>query len=222
MKLTKILCCSLLPVSLSVFGMAGNTDVSRFNGVYVGVNAGPTFMPKIKETDSTGDYIEKKMKTGYLGGLAMGLKNDYFRAELEAGYTKSDIDEVTYHGLVLNGVGGDVKAYSILANFYYDLDYFHSNFMPYIGIGLGSVHVDEDTETENGYKLDGNFGAFAGQGIAGLKYYFNRTLSVSLDYRYFISEKKSFNIKDNLGQEGTMEERYKNQMVLLGLDYCFE
>jgi len=205
-----------------VLALAKPLNANRYNGSYIGIIGGPAFMPSLSEKDSSDSSIKKDMKTGYIFGVETGWKINRFRLALELVYTKSDIKNLKIEGATYTDVKGNIKAYPLLFNAYYDLDFFSQRWIPYIGIGIGSIHVKEDTRsTFNSYEIKEDADVIGAQGIVGMMYHINQAVSASLDYRYLITEKKDYDVTDNLGQSGTLSERYKNQMVMLGLYYHF-
>ena len=118
---------------------------------------------------------------GWLGGVAVGGKTKWARAELEASYRNNDIDGAT---------GGDVDSTALMANAYYDLDN-DTRFTPYVGAGIGVAHVDFDT-------VGGDESTeFAYQGIAGVTYAVDQNWHVGAEYRYFATTEVDSTDYDN-------------------------
>ncbi len=129
---------------------------------------------------------------GYIGGLAVGGKTKWARAELEASYRNNEID---------NAGDGRAESGALMANAYWDIET-GTRFTPYIGGGIGVAHVEFDT-------TGGDEGTeFAYQGIAGASFAIDPRWSVGAEYRYFATTQV-----DNTD--------YDNHAVVANVRYAF-
>ena len=102
-------------------------------------------------------------------------------------------DQVTSTPQVIKG---DFSMLAFMANVDYDFDT-GSRWVPYVGGGLGVATISVDTETEGGTPTaDSSDIVFAYQVGAGLGYEFpleaGRSITVSLDWRYFATQDPTF------------------------------
>jgi opacity protein-like surface antigen len=146
-----------------------------------------------------------EFKQGYALSMAGGFKFKYFRVEGELGYQKNDVDKCTSR--YCGKRSGDMEAYSLLVNGYYDFIN-KTRFTPYITAGIGMAKVNsnfDDIAQLNDKGLTYQFGA-------GVAYAINRILSVDFRYRYFATKGHDL--------AGTNDGFTANN-VLLGLRYNF-
>ena len=93
-------------------------------------------------------------------------------------------------------IKGDFSMLAFMANVDYDFDT-GSRWVPYVGGGLGVATISVDTETDTGTPTaDSSDIVFAYQVGAGLGYEFpleaGRSITVSLDWRYFATQDPTF------------------------------
>ena len=99
---------------------------------------------------------------------------------------------------------GDFSMLAFMANVDYDFDT-GSRWVPYVGGGLGVATISVDTETDTGRPTaDSSDIVFAYQVGAGLGYEFpleqGRSITVSLDWRYFATQDPTFTGRVTGGQ----------------------
>ena len=99
---------------------------------------------------------------------------------------------------------GDFSMLAFMANVDYDFDT-GSRWVPYVGGGLGVATISVDTETDTGTPTaDSSDIVFAYQVGAGLGYEFpleaGRSITVSLDWRYFATQDPTFTGRVTGGQ----------------------
>ncbi|VBB69834.1 Outer membrane protein A precursor [invertebrate metagenome] len=137
-------------------------------------------------------------RAGIRGLLSSGFTfKSGLRTELEAGYQ----DNVS------------TAAASLMSNVFYDFRG-SSNFVPYIGAGVGGlwVHFAEGALATG----TSNF-TFAYQGIIGVDYTITETLHSFVDYRYSSMRGTGSSMQDG----GTVHARYGTHGVMLGLRWSF-
>ncbi len=101
-------------------------------------------------------------------------------------------------------VVGDFSMLAFMANVDYDFDT-GTRWVPYVGGGLGVATISVDTETDDGTPTaDSSDIVFAYQVGAGLGYEFpleeGRSITVSLDWRYFATQDPTFTGRVTGGQ----------------------
>lgn len=176
---------------------AGNYGVAYFGlrGSYVVTDDGST----VGAPNIISPYFEydQNYETGYGTSAFLGWTiHDGLRLEIEGGFRSADLDTatvvvgdgVTYFGGEVVDIGSDVQMATAMVNFYYDLD-FGEWLVPYIGAGAGAAQVEYDV-SEPGLIFSGNDKAwiFAYQLMAGVTFPISEGFSMSLGYRYFMTE----------------------------------
>lgn len=178
---TRILLAALLMTGVSSVAFADNN---------YGVDA--PYVSVIGGWNNTEDDSAPDTDGGWIGGIAVGGKTQYARAEIEASYRNSDID---------SPAGGDVSSTALMANAYYDLEN-DTRFTPYIGAGIGVAHVDFDT-------AGGDEGTeFAYQGIVGVNYAIDPKWHVGAEYRYFATTEVENSDYDNHAVVGNVRYQF--------------
>ncbi|BDA83238.1 outer surface protein [Aureimonas sp. SA4125] len=158
------------------------------------------------------DYDGFEIEAGANVGVGFGYQfTDYFRGDLTAHYWKADVSGTDEGGFGIDCYGNaitdatcrskdtsKVSAWELMANAYVDLGTF-AGFTPYVGAGVGAVHVKYDDFTNSSYSVvDGAEGAlaysathagasdwrFAYALMAGASYDLTRSLKVDVGYRY--------------------------------------
>jgi opacity protein-like surface antigen len=134
---------------------AGPWYVSGSVGGYFREDATPTTTISNGVIVSPGE-VARTFDPGYILNLAVGYRLPArLRAEIELGYADYDADSVTPMAaapLASNGVtfsrpiGSDLHRYMVTANLFYDLPV-EGRFVPYVGGGIGAIHVQAATIT---------------------------------------------------------------------------
>ena len=119
-------------------------------------------------------------------------------------------------------INGNFSMLSFMANVNYDFDT-GSRWKPYVGSGLGFASISLDAESADGRSLvDDDDIVFAYQVGAGIGYEFalpeGRSLTVSLDWRYFGTQSPTF--KGEL-TGGDFEAEINGHDIGIGLRYWF-
>lgn len=120
---------------------------------------------------------EIKFDSGFGVSAEVGRKFGPLRAALEYGYKETNIfhlKSATGHDVV----PGDLSIKNLMANIYYDQKLTKGKLTPYIGGGAGWAWVKDG----EGFMNDS---AFAYQGMAGITYEINPTISLIAGYKYF-------------------------------------
>lgn len=138
--------------------------------------------------------------TGIYAGGAAGFDLGYLRVEGELSYRYSEIKSVTEtspNPISFNDVDGNLGVLAFMANVFFDL-HNNSQITPYFGggIGVAVLYLEHTTAFDAGnpvvlYPRDDD-AVFAYQAGAGVEIAINPILSVDVGYRYFGTEKGSF------------------------------
>jgi opacity protein-like surface antigen len=197
-------------------------------GFYISLGAGAVFVndADVKAHDNPAYSSPFDGETGgewggaVHGAVGYGFANG-LRVEGELGYRKTDIKELTVKEpgslaallpagsppeavAALRGkqaVDGDVSAFTLMANLYYDIDA-GGGWKPYVGGGVGlsrlsissqsrstGVTLADAEDTVFAYKIGGGIGYDIDVSDENLG---ERPVTVSLDYRYFGTEDPTF------------------------------
>jgi opacity protein-like surface antigen len=143
--------------------------------------------------------VSSKDGYGFLGAVGHTFKP--FRAEVEMGYLRSDLDRASIHYLPL-GVKGDSKVTSYLLNGYYDFE-LNAPAIAYVTGGLGEAKVNI---------LDADDDAFAWQLGAGVCYAFTDQLFLDFRYRYMATSSLDL---------GAYKADFATHIFMIGLRLCF-
>jgi len=183
--------------------------------------------------------VDTSFKTGFVFGGNVGVDWGTFRTELELAYrgnnsaktarlkthysvgyylppsstystTWSSRDDIVPSKLTLN-------AYSLMANVWYD---FHNilphGITPYIGGGIGGAQVQISGDLD-GHKInEKNDFVFAWQVGAGVSAPITDSLSMFLDYRYFVADNAALKFSPGFNA-GDVKADFNDHSVLIGL-----
>ena len=205
------------------------------------------------------DYDDFEIDDALNGGIGFGYQfTDYFRGDLTAHYWKADVDGHDASAFVCDGTdaGGDpfpagstcrsqdsseLTAWELMGNAYVDLGTF-KGITPYVGGGLGAVHVDYSDLSKKSYCVEagtdcglahGGGVSFSGEDswrfayalMAGASYDLTRNLKVDLGYRYvnvdggdMFGFDKTSKSNGASGIQGT-DDGFDRQTVQVGLRY---
>ncbi len=188
------------------------------DGWYVSVLAGAGYTPNLHTPDPL--EIASYRKPSWQVGAALGYRSGPIRYEGEFLYQHAAIRSINALDggtLVLKdfGLSGITQVSTGLANIYYDFNQISAStpLNPYLGLGVGYANVYNRLDTsffDGDFAHTHNSGAFAYQGIAGLNYNFDRTISMQLDYRYFATT-----------HVNVLDARWQNHTLNLGMTFLF-
>ena len=168
------------------------------------------------------------------------------RVEIEGGYRHSGLKSVFANpntqaaDLALCGLNsapgacdspdGSINAWTGMANLIFDIAP-HSRIDPFIGGGVGALHVKVRADGElvsNDYgtsvhgNIDDSSTKFGYQAIGGLAFRASDRLNIDLTYHYLTGSRINFLAVDQTDQASTvMSGRYQDHAVTLGLRYSF-
>ncbi len=166
---------------------------------------------------TSGDIYTSKQNEGFTAGGAVGWKLDQLRLELGLDFSNSGIKEIDLNNVPSTTTGGSVENLSGMVRALWDL-HTGTNFVPYIGIGVGASYVRLDHARYNGTTLsDASDTVFAYEPILGINYLVTPDLALGLEYRYFATVDPSFNYAPG-GKLGLKNESHN---VLASLTWYF-
>lgn len=202
----------LLPLS----AMAGQ-------GFYWGLEGGASWLQKnnLNFNDSaipayvgapglTADY-----GTGWLGGVVVGYAAPHgLRPELELAYRRNDFNSLSANGVSVPASGNE-NAFTGMLNLWYDFNTgSNSRIHPYIGGGVGVAHINIDSlaayenyfgQTYSAQLINDSNTVFAYQGGAGVGFDVTPGFTISLDYRYFDTNRGNYDLTSQPGLAGGLE-----------------
>lgn len=179
------------------------------SGPHITVYGGTAFLT---DSEMKGGRIDGAVDThvGYALGVAVGQrlkKNKSVRMEAELGYQKNNVDHCVSSS---RDTSGDLKAYSLLVNGYYDFVK-GKKIVPFITAGIGVAKVDADVN--NIVHVDDV--GLAYQVGAGVYYTITDNWHIELKYRYFgTAEFEGLKIYNT-------NPEFESNNVLLGVRYRF-
>jgi opacity protein-like surface antigen len=175
-------------------------------GYYVAVNGG---LALLTDSDVSGAHKGSvSFDPGYAVNVAFGKRIDKspIRVEGEIGYQKNDVKDVDNY----SNKTGDMKAYTLLVNGYYDFVR-GKKIVPYVIAGLGVAKVDAGVEK---FAHVDDIGLAYQVGV-GLTYHITDKWHIDLKYRYL-------GVTDIDGIKLTnMNPEFATNNVFMGLRYRF-
>jgi OOP family OmpA-OmpF porin len=169
-------------LTLATSALAGGPEIAPVadSGFYLSGDWGLNFL-----SDASPFYT-----AGWNASGAVGYHFSQFRIEAEGAYLTHDARsplQNLYFPLVGSVNVNPLKIVTAMANAYYDFN-FGSNFIPYVGAGIGWGHGWSQVFVSNNPFGLGNFSrsfdrdSFAYQGVLGLDYKISTSLRVGLSY----------------------------------------
>ncbi len=189
-----------LTLVLSVFAV--NSSAYEGVGYYASGSIGLSLLcdADVDIKDNAGDG-DASFEVGFNLSGAFGLAMENWRFEGELRYQQSEINGFSRETL---DESGDVSMWGLMANAYYDF-HFGSDFVPYLGVGLGFADMSFDHFSTLTYTYDHEDDlALAWQISAGLAYMLNEVVAIDLGYR-FIGTMSDLDLK---GHNFTLGARY--------------
>lgn len=178
------------------------------SGLYLSGGVGANFAGDADVT-GTGISTDIEFDPGPLAVIAVGYDfGNNFRTELELAGRWNDAETIGS----ASGTG-DTTTTSGMINVLFDLDV-ESDFTPYLGAGLGAANVeDSGIGPISGSTINTDETVFAYQAIAGVAYELNDMISLTADYRYFLTDDASFATASGIA----VEQEYTSHSILVGL-----
>lgn len=194
---------------VGVEGGWSHFNTSSSNPTFGGVPLG-SFTPNVSEGYAAGGHL------GYEGLLVRNL-----RLEAEVVYRGQNLNSVSGPGGTVSTTGS-INSLGLMANLIYDFKN-ASKWTPYIGGGVGAADVkinDAGIPSLSSTTVSNSTWVFAYQAIGGIKYEWDRSWSVGLDYRYFATLDPTFNTTI-AGIPASAKTHYNTHNLMLGITYHF-
>ena len=167
-------------------------------------------------------------------GFAIPVGESNMRAEIEYGYNgkaklKGDMNYriATNIPAALLPYRSEIKSQFVMANIYYDFDT-GSDWVPYLGAGLGYARVKADNSVEfdgQSMSLSKSSNNFAWNVTAGVAYNVTENLSIDASYRFMDLGKAKTSGNFDLGQAYTHDVHTKSKVrtneLNIGIRYTF-
>ena len=164
--------------------MAAALPAAAQEAPYVAGSIGATF----PENVSSSIGVEAETKRGYSLSGAVGYDFRAFRAEIEASYRESGVDEASGFGVSVQGKG-EVSALSAMANAYFEPTLQIGPLQPYVGAGIGIARFRASQVEAVGIPGAGPVTAsetgLAYQLLAGAGWRLSDQATLTAGYRYF-------------------------------------
>jgi opacity protein-like surface antigen len=182
-----------------------SVDAAPREGAYGGLFGGLS----INNQGSNFDYDDSThLKAMYDPGPYLGAFAGYrwdtdYRAELEISYRENSVNDMTNRDTATDTDGnGTLYGMSFMANFYRDVRWEGSNFVPYLGAGFGFMRVEYENDSPGFTPVNSSDEIFAYQVIAGMTYEMNASTDLFADYRYFATHQPKFSDSADVHFEG--------------------
>lgn len=161
---------------------------------------------------------ETELDDGYALQGAVGYDYGMVRSEIELSYRRNDADGHKRNGTVLANPGGEATSLAGMVNGYVDIPT-GTIVTPYVGLGVGFARVDADGYDTSGTDfLDDGETALAYQGMAGLDFAIDDTLSFFTEYKYFAVD----NLETRTVANNSSDLDYDSHAFTAGLRYSFQ
>jgi len=191
---------------LFVVTIAAFAATAHANGPYLGVHGGAAFLNDFDINDNS-----TRFDPGFnLGGTA-GYAFARARVEGELTYRRNNADSITSAGIKLPAEG-NVTSLTMMANGFYDI-LTDTPLTPYVGGGLGLVHISFNDVKAPGAGITGNGNHLATQFALGVAYKVNNAIGLDFGYRFFVSNEIRF--RNQAGQED--QDTYGSHNLTVGL-----
>ncbi|MBM3508435.1 MAG: porin family protein, partial [Alphaproteobacteria bacterium] len=207
-----------LALAVATLGVSSAAMAQGYTGWYVGARGGVSWLEDYSHpVAGTNTNFEFDRGWALSGNLGYGFGGP-FRLEFELAHRTNEIDTISQGGARLAGATGDMKSLAGMINGFFDIAT-GTNFVPYVGAGLGYARVSADgiTATGGGVTNSDDDNVFAYQGIVGASYWFTPEVALTADYRYFATQDPSFRLSNGASVEG----EYRTHNVMVGLTIRF-
>src|SRR5215469_717331 len=161
--------------------------------LYIGAEGGWTGLPDRTDTIPGVTSVTARFNAGFNAGFRGGYEWGPWRLEEEYSYRQNGARDLVGSGFTL-GVSGNRHTNAIMTNVLYD---FTVGFpiTPHFGFGVGAANVFDGLKLPGiGQLFNNSSWQFGYQGIAGIRYNIDPTLTVDIDYRYFATTQPTLNI----------------------------
>ena len=208
---------SSLWLALAVALFAGTalpiSVAAQSEGLYVSGALGAVW-PQDAEFAGRSFSSEAGLDPSVFGSIALGTTiGENWRGDAELSHRTVDVNSISG---ALNG-SGEISGSAAMLNGYYDL-FSGSNWRPYIGGGIGLMHLStEGIAPIGGSTIDDEDMVVAVQGIAGIGYRVNDSLGLFTDYRFLAATDPGYTTTAGQSADG----EYSEHRIVFGLRWSF-
>ncbi|MBX3430801.1 MAG: outer membrane beta-barrel protein, partial [Hyphomonadaceae bacterium] len=207
--------------------MAGAAGVANATeGWYGRGDVGWSFDGEIDVSDDYAGYDFGKSNLEHDWSEHLGLGYAFansFRLEGEIGHRFNQIDTTD-----TIDAGGDVHAWSAMANLFYDFNR-GGSIEPYIGVGVGAARLNYNVNDHSSLNYaEGEDTVFAYQGMVGFAVGLGQQWDLDIGYRYFVADGAEGNATDTNSVGSSLvvtpynvDADYTHQALTVGLRYQF-
>ncbi len=124
---------------------------------------------------------------GWRAAVAAGyLVESDLRVEVEVAYSDRDTDDGQLFGSALPTVSGSISALMVTANLVWDIPHKLFGAQPFVGAGVGMLHVDADYTSFDAatITIDDTDSEAVGKVFAGVAYPIGNNLEATFTYQY--------------------------------------
>lgn len=192
-----------------------SVSFALLDGIYIRPHGGAALINDIDMTFT--NNISADYHLGYQAGLAAGYKTGSLRYEIEYNYIRAKADTVVVNGTQQTTVAGHSALTFGSLNMLYNFESLDHRYYPFVGFGLGVVHLSNNIRATNVTIGAASTNEIAYQLIAGVGYKISTHFSSELEYRFLATSK--FRLLDNSNAQS--RESFFNNSVDLALAYSF-
>src|SRR5262252_6645503 len=161
---------------------------------YIGAEGGWTGLPDRTDNIIGVTSVTARFNAGFNAGVRGGWEWGPWRFEEEYSYRQNGARDLVGNNFTINGTSGNRHTNSIMTNVLYDFTLGYP-ITPHIGFGVGAADVFDGLKFPGiGQLFNNSSWQFAYQGIAGLRYNLNPSLTLDIDYRYFATTQPTLSI----------------------------
>ncbi|MBO0737432.1 MAG: OmpA family protein [Alphaproteobacteria bacterium] len=162
--------------------------------IYIGAEGGFTSLPDQTDTVPGVTSATAHFDNGFNAGVRLGYEWGPLRFEEEYSYRRNGASSLSAPGFTLNADGGNRHTDAIMTNVLYDFT-LGWPITPHFGFGVGAADVFDGLKAPGiGQLFNNSTWQFGYQGIAGIRYNLDPTLTLDLDYRYMATTQPTFAI----------------------------
>lgn len=204
-----MLCRSIVAAAAVVLAASGAK--AELSGPYLGLGVLGQYQ---SDRDVSGAAVGSlDMQLGFGGNGVAGYQFDNgIRIEGELAYRRNSADQ-------FNNVNSDgaLHSFALMSNLIWEYDN-ASGIYPYLGAGVGGARVSaNDFSNLGGAALDDSDVVLAYQGLAGVAFALNPSLSLIAEYKYFRTSDLEFRNANN----ARVTMNYATHTAVVGLRYRF-
>jgi OOP family OmpA-OmpF porin len=165
---------------------------------YVGAQGGWTSLPDQTDTIPGVTSATATFNNGFNAGVRGGYEWGPLSFEEEYSYRQNDTHNLAGPGFAINGVSGNRHTNSLMTNVLFDFTVGWP-VTPHVGFGVGAVEVFDGLKLPGiGQLFNNSSWQFGYQGIAGIRYNLNQSLTLDLDYRFLAATEPTFKISKTM------------------------